>query len=175
MLISCAISAAIMAKAAAVSTAACRFSAACVDDAADAPHQRLEIERLAHVGVGGDGARLGAAVGRHRDERNPGEHPVGALHDPKLPAVHHRHHEIEQDQIGRLRRAAQGLQRLAAVGDGRQRRPLVAQKIGEGGTDVLVVFDQEQTEPLQGSAGQHVWEAKERLAGQQGAPRPSGP
>jgi hypothetical protein len=144
-------------------------------DAADAPHQGLEIERLADVGVRRDGPRLGAAVGGHRDERNPRQHPVGALHDPKLPAVHHRHHEIEQDQIGRLRRAAQRLQRLAAVGDGRHRGSLVAQQIGERGTDVLVVFDQEQTKPLQGSAGQHVWEAKDAPRRQQGAPLPSAP
>ena len=76
-----------------------------------------------------------------------------------------RSSRIRSGGCGARRKASSASRPLATVD---KRRPLVAQKIGEGGTDGLVVFDQEQTEPLQGSAGQHVWEAKDARAGSKG-------
>ena len=51
---------------------------------------------------------------RYQDNRNLGQPPIGAQPPADLKAIHHRHHHIEQDEIG-----GQGLgllERVKAIG-----------------------------------------------------------
>jgi hypothetical protein len=114
-------------------------------DRVQLPQQFRKIDRLADVGVGGDGARLRAQIRRHRQQRNAGQHRVGALLDAELPSVHHRHHQVEEDHVGRGA-AVKGVERLAAVGRGRHRESLVLQHVRQRQPDADVVLDEQHAD-----------------------------
>src|SRR6476660_5311808 len=64
----------------------------------------LDLDRLLQVvGVEGLGLLDGAAVGRHDHDGYGGQLRVSKLLGAELPAVHDRHHEVEQDDTGPLR------------------------------------------------------------------------
>jgi hypothetical protein len=64
----------------------------------------------------------------------------------KIPAVHHRHPEIEQNQIGRCR-AAQVLQCLLSIRDSRNGITFVFEGEGQRLTGSGIILDHEDTFP----------------------------
>ena len=74
----------------------------------------LRLDRLAQIGLGGDGRRLRAAIRGDRHHRDETQLRVVLLDRSELPAVHHRHPQIEHDDVG-SDFAVKTLQRLAPV------------------------------------------------------------
>jgi hypothetical protein len=65
---------------------------------------------------------LTASRGGDDDDGNPGETGVAGLHVTELPAVHHRHHQVEQDHARAL--AAEDVEGRASVLGGADRESL---------------------------------------------------
>jgi hypothetical protein len=87
---------------------------------ANARQQRAVVDRLREVLIAaglepGDHV-LGLAESGHEDDRRERKARIGAQPSADLDAVEPRHHDVEQDEIGR--RLARGGQRLLAVGRG---------------------------------------------------------
>ena len=110
------------------------------------PFNRAEespgLERLWEVSVGVDRGCLRRRVRRDDQHGNGREAGIPLLLDPELPAVHDRHHEIEEDGVGALS-GPKMLQRLEPVRAGARVVALVAEKSEERLPNVRVVFDDE--------------------------------
>jgi hypothetical protein len=111
-------------------------------DPADRAEQRIGAEGLAQIGLGVDGRRLRAAVGRHRQHGNPRQPRIALLNGAELPAVHDRHPQVEHDEIGRAA-GAELLQRLASVLRGRHGVPFLFQDPPQRLPDTVIVLDEE--------------------------------
>jgi len=85
--------------------------------ALDYGKQSLPVEGLGHKGGGPvlDGF-FGSIVQRGEYHHGDvGECPIPALLGTELPTIHHRHHEVEQNQSRQALRATHQFKRLAAI------------------------------------------------------------
>src|SRR5262245_58192675 len=109
------------------------------------PHQLeqpVEIERLLEHGRSVDfgGAPL---IERGQDNhRNAGKGWVGLLLAPEFPAVHDRHHQVQEDDVG-LGAPLEIFERLEAIGGGRRPEPLEREQLGHHLAEIGIVFDNE--------------------------------
>ena len=74
------------------------------------------------------------------DDRNLRELGVALLPAPKLPPVHDRHHQVEEDDAGGLS-AVEVDERLLPVGGGDSAVPFILEELAKGIPDVLVIID----------------------------------
>jgi tRNA A-37 threonylcarbamoyl transferase component Bud32 len=116
------------------------------DHPLDGRQQDRDVQGLGDEGGGVHCPGLGRPVGRQGDDRYLGQQRVALLLQPELPAVHHRHHQIQQHHIRRLPPPQPG-QGRSPVRGGRDLEPLQGQKVGQGGPDVMVVLDDEDRPP----------------------------
>ena len=112
--------------------------------ALDSLEQASEVERLHHQLRGVDQHRA-VAGGGDDDERDVGDLGVLLLLPPELPAVHHRHHEVEQDDAGAGRGRLQVVEGLAAVPHARDVVALVLENLTQRVADVRIVVDDQNT------------------------------
>src|SRR5690606_19375886 len=104
-----------------------------------------QLEGLGEVPHGPEVAGLGAhvAVGAQHDDGDlTGGHGILPETGRELPAVHHRHHQVEQDELGRHR--AQALEGLAAIARAPHTVALTLEDLGESVENVrIVIHDQD--------------------------------
>src|SRR6185295_4761957 len=86
------------------------------------------------------GARL--VERREHDDRDGRERGIGLHPALELPAVHHRHHQVEQDDVGPVG-AVEVVERLPAVRDRGRVVAFERQQLSHHLAQVLVVFDDE--------------------------------
>ena len=122
-------------------------------DRRDRLRQPLQLERLLDVGVGSDaeGVRaVGAAgAGGQHDDRHGDRLGRGAQLLGQLVAVHARHHDVDDRQVGRL--LARQDERLVAVG---REQHLVAEALQVGRDQIADVGRVVHDEDAQAAAGQ---------------------
>src|SRR5437868_606509 len=90
--------------------------------------QAIEVERLLQEGVGLETRRAALIERGEYDDRHRGDRRIGLLLAAKFPAVHDRHHQVEEDHLRLLGRVQVG-ERLAAVGGGRRLEPFERQQL----------------------------------------------
>ena len=78
-------------------------------------------------------------MGRGDDNRNAFAQLIAATGGEELPAVHDRHHQIQDDRV--RRRFAHDIQRDRAICGRVHRVALIGQSIGNRGPDDLVILD----------------------------------
>ena len=92
----------------------------------------MDIHRLGQEAVDAGGFRRLAVLGHDArgkgDDRQPGERRVGANNPSGLQAVHHRHLDVHQRHIDRVRPRLENLQRLLAVARQGGQRALLPQR-----------------------------------------------
>jgi hypothetical protein len=101
------------------------------------------LEWLRNVAVGTYRGSLGAFVRGDRDDGDLGNRRVGRLGGDELPAIHHRHHEVEYDGIRGI--APQVIESLLAVDACVDAIARFFENRRHGVQDVFVVFDDENT------------------------------
>jgi hypothetical protein len=119
-------------------------------EAANQVEQPIEVERFLEE----CGARQ--VNGARRIER--GEDDNGDVCDTRildlpaseLPAVHHRHHEVEQDEVGTIA-TLEDVKRFDAVRDSLSAVPLEREELRHHLTEIGVVFDDENRGVVAGS------------------------
>ena len=85
----------------------------------DRRRNRIQIgERLLQKALRAnlDCRAMNVAIGRHHDNRDARKFRILLLQLSKLEAIHLRHHQIEQNQIGKLRCRLQKAERFVPVG-----------------------------------------------------------
>src|SRR5713101_9289446 len=89
----------------------------CAAKALDYRKQSLPVERLGQKGRGPvlDGFLRSIVERGEHHHRDIGECPILALLGTELPAIHHRHHEVEQDQSWQAFGVTHQFKRLAAI------------------------------------------------------------
>ena len=113
-------------------------------DAFDGGQEVLRVDRLAQVGLRGDGRRLRAPI---RGNRHHGDEPqlrVVLLNRSELPAIHHGHSQIEHDDVGEAF-GVQPPQRLASVFGERDVVAFLLQERPQGVANDFFVFNNEDT------------------------------
>ena len=120
--------------------------------------QAIDAQRLAQVVDGAQRQRGVAHVAVARQDHDRDRREVGRLLQllAQQPAVHLRHHHVQQDQAG-AHVILQVLQRLAPAADARDAIALVDQDVGDGVTHVWIVVDDEDR------AARKLGEAHRRL------------
>ena len=88
--------------------------------------------------------------GQH-DHGNIGQRRVVLLSPAKLPTVHNRHHQIEQDDVG-TGSVAEICKRLAAIGDGFDLVSLEGQQLRHHLAQICIVLDNQH-----GTRRRHVY------------------
>ncbi len=111
--------------------------------AIDRHDECVEVDRFLHVRIGVDRRGFGRSIRGECDDGDLREHGIPILLDAKLPAVHHGHHEIEDDHVG-ARTLPERLERVETVRASGDRVPLHAQQIIERLANARVVLDEEQ-------------------------------
>src|SRR5439155_14177144 len=103
--------------------------------------EAVEIERL-REDVGGEEAPATQRIGIRRDDdhREAGEATITHLLAPEGPAVHPRHHEVEEDD-GRLDAPPQDAQSLLPIGGTDRCATETPEQLQHGMAQLLVVFD----------------------------------
>jgi hypothetical protein len=112
--------------------------------------------RLLQEQIGVDRGGGGAVAGRERHDRRVGQRRLQLLRDAELPAVHARHHQIEDHDVGAM--LAHLAQALAAVRGHQDLDALGGQRLREGVAQLDVVLDQQ--DPASRwlvQAGHHGW------------------
>ncbi len=113
--------------------------------------EALERERLHQGRIGVDPAQI--LDRRHRDDRDRREHLVGTLKLTEPPAIHDRHHQVEQDDARASLGLAELLKSLAAVLGRRDAVPRVLQDLGKAQPQFRIVLHDEDR--LNASTGRH--------------------
>ena len=118
----------------------------------DARAKLLRVERLLHVVVGArlEAGQLGGHLlaGGEEDDGDLGGALAGAHLPRQRDSVHARHHDVGNDQVGRL--GQRGSQRGRAVGERLDAVP-AAQLLGQVGEQVDVVLHHRDAGPFRGS------------------------
>ena len=100
----------------------------------------LDTERFEEQRLGVDPARGIRAGGGDHGDGNAAQGRVAELLRAKRGAVHHGHHEIQEDQTG-MRSGPQECQRLLTIGDTDGSVAFVAEEPAEHLADVGIVID----------------------------------
>src|SRR5215471_2253597 len=118
------------------------FEVGPAEESPDRLEQGLGADRLLHVRVGFEplGVRRQVVLAGDHDDGNSRDLRVHALLVTKLPAVHDRHHQIEQDQPGPLAGAKES-QRFEAVARAPDVVTLRFQDLRETLQQLRIVFD----------------------------------
>src|SRR5258706_15552400 len=113
-------------------------------EAEDHRQQPIEIQRLGEPGGPADVARLllHASVRADDDDRNLRDLPPPELLLAELPAVHHRHRHVEEDEA-RIRLLLETLERRAAVLRLQDVEARLLEVLGEALPEERVVLDNE--------------------------------
>src|SRR3954452_1164815 len=106
---------------------------------ADQREQPVEIQRFFEESRRVEVRRAVLIERREDDHRDRRERRIGLLLAAEFPSVHHRHHQIEQNDVG-LRRVVEILQRFAAVGHRRGLKSLEREQLRHHLAQVFVVF-----------------------------------
>ena len=107
----------------------------------DRRQEPIEIDRLRKPAVGSNrGNVLARTGGRDDDDRNRREPGIACLALAEFPAVHHRHHQVEDDDA-RLAGFIERVERQLAVRGGAHVETLELQEPPEHFAGVAVVFD----------------------------------
>src|SRR6185503_11452278 len=118
------------------------LDAGCSRDARDRGQKRLEIERLSHDVSRAEVRRLTREVARggEHDDRDRATlfHPRG-----ERPAVHHRHHQIEDDDV-RIE-VIEHLERIASVLRRLRKIAIVGEGCHKERSDIRIVIHHENT------------------------------
>ena len=108
--------------------------------AADKLEEPIEVERLLQKRRAAEIGRARVVDGRQNDHRHAGQRGIFPLAPAELPAVHDRHHEIKQDEIGWVA-TLQILEGIAAIGHGLGPEAFEGEQLGHHVAQVGVVFD----------------------------------
>src|SRR5436190_1243885 len=88
-----------------------------------------------------DPAAVDTMCRRHDRDWNGGKRRVSPPLIEEGIAVHHRHHQVEQDGRRKVRRGAQELQRLEAIRGREDLESAVRERLGENLPDIEIVVD----------------------------------
>ena len=107
---------------------------------ADQLEQPIEVERFLEKRDAVEIRRARLIERRQDNHWHVGQRRIPLLAPPELPAVHHRHHEIEQDHV-RAIAVTQIFEGVAAVGHRGGMKPLESQQLRHHVAQVRIVFD----------------------------------
>ncbi len=101
----------------------------------------LEIERLSEALSDVQGGRLPVKLANSRKHNDGDRRQIRVLLEllAELSPVHHRHHQVHQDQAGRSP-GVQMIEGLFAVGRPDNRIPLVLEDGGQNASQTIIIF-----------------------------------